>query len=109
MRSCSASAAAPRSAPPRARAVPNRFIILLPRAVLRRWRAARSRNQKGMAKMLNFVLVGCGRIGKRHAEILGRGQLKGAKLVAVCDTVETRARAYGDQYGVPFFLDYHRM
>ena len=30
--------------------------------------------------MLNFVLVGCGRIIKRHFELLGFQQIKGAKL-----------------------------
>jgi predicted dehydrogenase len=60
-------------------------------------------------KMLRFVLVGCGRIGKRHAELLGRGQVAGAQLVAVCDTVEARARTFGELYGVPSFVDYHRM
>jgi len=35
--------------------------------------------------MINFALVGCGRIAKRHSELLGLNQIKGAKLVAVCD------------------------
>ena len=59
--------------------------------------------------MLKFALVGCGRIAKRHAEILGSGQIAGAGLVAVCDSTEARARAFGEKYSVPFFTDYHRM
>lgn len=59
--------------------------------------------------MLNFAIVGCGRIAKRHAEILGTGQITGARLVAVCDVVENRARDFGEKYSVPFFTDYHRM
>ena len=35
--------------------------------------------------MINFALVGCGRISKRHSELLGENQVAGAQLVAVCD------------------------
>ena len=59
--------------------------------------------------MLNFAIVGCGRIAKRHAEILGTAQITGARLVAVCDVTETRARAFAEQHAVPYFTDYHRM
>lgn len=59
--------------------------------------------------MLNFVLVGCGRIAKRHAELLGRHQISEARLAAVCDIVEAKARAIGEQFSVPYFSDMHRM
>ena len=59
--------------------------------------------------MIKFALIGCGRIAQRHAEILGTGKVPGARLAAVCDTVEARARAFGEKYAVPFFTDYHRM
>jgi predicted dehydrogenase len=59
--------------------------------------------------MLRFVLVGCGRIAKRHSELLGRGVIAGARLVAVCDTVAERAKAIGDQFGVPRYTDMHEM
>lgn len=59
--------------------------------------------------MLNFAIVGCGRIAKRHAEILGTAQIPGARLVAVCDVIEARARAFGEKYAVPYFVDYDRM
>lgn len=55
--------------------------------------------------MLNFALVGCGRIAKRHIELLGRGQIKGAKLVAVCDIEESRAKAFAEGFNLPFFTD----
>jgi len=58
---------------------------------------------------LNFALVGCGRIAQRHAEILGKGEIPRARLVAVCDIKEERARQFGEKYGVPWFLDYHDM
>jgi predicted dehydrogenase len=60
-------------------------------------------------KELNFALVGCGRISKRHAELLGLGQIAGARLAAVCDIQLDRARATGERFGVPFFADMHEM
>lgn len=53
--------------------------------------------------MIGFALLGCGRIAQRHADLLGTGQIAGAKLVAVCDTNGARAEAYGSKYGVPAF------
>jgi len=58
---------------------------------------------------MNFALVGCGRIAKRHAEILAEGQLKDGRLAAVCDIVAERARHYGEKYGIPWFTDMHEM
>ncbi len=51
---------------------------------------------------LKFALVGCGRIAKRHSELLGNGQIAGAELAAVCDIVPEKARRIGQQFGVPF-------
>ena len=59
--------------------------------------------------MLGFALVGCGRIAKRHADLLGTQQIDGARLVAVCDVKPERARDFGDRYGVPHFTDMHAM
>jgi UDP-N-acetyl-2-amino-2-deoxyglucuronate dehydrogenase len=59
--------------------------------------------------MLNFALVGCGRIAKRHAELLGLGQIKGAKLAAACDLVEDKARKIGEQFSVPYYSDMHHL
>ncbi len=59
--------------------------------------------------MLNFALVGCGRIAVRHAELLGAGQVAGARLAAVCDVVETKAKKIGEQFGVPWYTDMHVM
>ncbi len=53
--------------------------------------------------MLKFGLVGCGRIAKRHAELLGLNQIAGARLAAVCDVKEDRARAFGGRFDVPFY------
>ncbi len=59
--------------------------------------------------MVRIALVGCGRIAKRHSELLGSGQVKGAKLAAVCDVVRERAEAVGERFGVPWFTDMHEM
>ncbi len=59
--------------------------------------------------VLNFALVGCGRIAKRHSELLGKGQIAGARLAAVCDVKPDRAEAIGKQFNVPFHTDMHEM
>ena len=53
--------------------------------------------------MINFALLGCGRIAKRHAELLGTGQISGARLAAVCDVQRERALSFGVKYAVPAF------
>jgi UDP-N-acetyl-2-amino-2-deoxyglucuronate dehydrogenase len=59
--------------------------------------------------MLNFALVGCGRIAKRHSELLGLGQIAGARLVGVCDIVPAKAQAIADRFSVLAFTDMHQM
>lgn len=59
--------------------------------------------------MLKFALVGCGRIAKRHSELLGYGQIEGAELVAVCDLVASKAEAIATKFDVPSFTDMHEM
>ncbi len=58
--------------------------------------------------MNTFALVGCGRIAKRHAELLS-GVIKGAKLVAVCDIDENKARSFGEKYNVAWYTDMSEM
>jgi predicted dehydrogenase len=53
--------------------------------------------------------VGCGRIAKRHADLLAREQIEGAQLAAVCDVVPEKAQALGAAVSVPWFTDMHRM
>jgi UDP-N-acetyl-2-amino-2-deoxyglucuronate dehydrogenase len=60
-------------------------------------------------RTLNFALVGCGRIAKRHSELLGHRQIEAARLVAVCDVKLDRAAAIGQQFGVPHYADMHEM
>jgi len=59
--------------------------------------------------MLNIALVGCGRVAKRHAELLGGGLIKGASLACVCDAKTNRAKAFGEKYSVPNFSDMNEM
>ncbi len=59
--------------------------------------------------MIKVALVGCGRIAKRHSELLGDNQIAGMCLVAACDLEEEKARAIGERFGVPFFTDMDRM
>jgi len=50
--------------------------------------------------MIRFGLLGCGRIAKRHSELLGGGHIDGAGLVAVCDPIRARADAIASKFGV---------
>lgn len=59
--------------------------------------------------MVRFALIGCGRIAKKHAEIIGGGQIPDAALAGVCDINQAKARFYGEKYNVPWFADMHEM
>lgn len=59
--------------------------------------------------MLKISLVGCGRIAKRHTELLGKGQIEGASLASVCDVVASKAEAIAKPFDVPWFADMHEM
>ena len=59
--------------------------------------------------MLKFALVGCGRISKRHSELLGENQIKGACLTAVCDINPGKAKMISEKFNVPYFIDMHEM
>src|SRR5690606_10854400 len=51
-------------------------------------------------RKVKFAVVGCGHIGKRHAEMIMRNE--GSELVALIDVKEKEALQI-DQYPVPFF------
>jgi UDP-N-acetyl-2-amino-2-deoxyglucuronate dehydrogenase len=59
--------------------------------------------------MLKFALIGCGRISKRHSQLLGSNQIEGASLVAVCDLVSEKAEMLAAEFGVPAYTDMHVM
>lgn len=58
-------------------------------------------------RAFKVALVGCGRIARNHFEAIDA--LDGMALSAVCDVVEERARAAGEQWGVPWFTSYDAM
>ena len=60
-------------------------------------------------KKLRFGLVGCGRIAKRHSELLGNGMIAGAELAAVCDIKSARAKEVGNKFNVPHYTDMRKM
>lgn len=60
-------------------------------------------------RVLNFALVGCGRIAKRHSELLGLNQIHNARLVAVCDLVINKAEKFAAEFSIPHFADMHEM
>ena len=49
---------------------------------------------------IKFAVVGCGHIGKRHAEMISRNEQ--AELVGLCD-IKPRELLGISQYNVPFF------
>jgi UDP-N-acetyl-2-amino-2-deoxyglucuronate dehydrogenase len=59
--------------------------------------------------LLRFVLIGCGRIAKRHSELLGYKKIKGAELIAVCDTDINKAKKIGEQFGIAYYIDMDKM
>jgi UDP-N-acetyl-2-amino-2-deoxyglucuronate dehydrogenase len=52
-----------------------------------------------------FILIGAGRIAARHAEHIN----KQGKLLAVCDIIETKAKALAEQYSVPYYTNHTKM
>ncbi len=60
-------------------------------------------------KPIKFGLVGCGRIADRHSQLLGKGQIEGAQLGAVCDLKPERAAEIGQRYNVAYYSDMHEM
>lgn len=59
--------------------------------------------------MLNFALLGCGRIAERHSDLLGNKQIEGARLKAVCDIDEDKAELIGNKFKIPFYKNMHEM
>ena len=55
--------------------------------------------------MLNIALLGCGRIAVRHAQLLSSGEVNGAHLTAVCDTMPDKAALFGQKYKVPYYIN----
>jgi UDP-N-acetyl-2-amino-2-deoxyglucuronate dehydrogenase len=59
-------------------------------------------------RKIGYAIIGCGNIGPSHAE--GVLACKDAKLVAVCDIIEEKARNMAAKYGsASYFTDYREM
>ena len=59
--------------------------------------------------MIRFGVVGCGRIAKRHCELLGNRVIENASLVAVCDVIAERSEKIGETYKIPYYTDMDEM
>ena len=58
-------------------------------------------------KDTRVAIIGCGRVAGHHCRSIG--QTPGVALAAVCDLVPEKAAAYGRDFGVPQFTNYHKM
>lgn len=58
---------------------------------------------------IRFGLVGCGKIAKRHANLLGKGEILGATLVSACDLDRSRADTFAAEYGVKAYYNSKEM
>lgn len=56
--------------------------------------------------MIKFAVVGCGHIGKRHAEMITRQE--GAELTALCDILSKEELSI-EQYQVPLHHDFEKL
>lgn len=56
---------------------------------------------------LGFGIVGAGAISPLHISAIKK--CEGAHLVAISDVVEARARAVGEEHGIAWYTDYHKM
>lgn len=56
---------------------------------------------------VQVALIGCGRVAGHHLRSIR--DVPGGRIVAVCDLIEDKTAAYGREFGIPHFTDYHRM
>lgn len=56
---------------------------------------------------MNFAILGCGHIARKHAEAIR--QIPGARLVAVCDKDTERMKEYKEAYGAAAYEDLAEM
>lgn len=56
---------------------------------------------------VQIAIIGCGRVSGHHCRSIRK--IPGVSLAAVCDLVEEKAAAYGREFGVPHFVNYHEM
>ncbi|MCB2102949.1 MAG: Gfo/Idh/MocA family oxidoreductase [Rhodobacterales bacterium] len=56
---------------------------------------------------IHVAVIGCGRIAGHHCRSIAA--VDGVTLTAVCDLVADKARAYGEEFGVPWHTDYRTL
>lgn len=56
---------------------------------------------------VRFAMIGCGRIAGHHLRAVR--EIQRAELAAICDMNADRAKPYSEQYGVPWYANYHTM
>ena len=59
------------------------------------------------ADPVKVALIDCGRIAGHHCRSIAT--VDGVALAAMCDLADEKARAYGEEFGVPYFTNYHTM
>lgn len=59
--------------------------------------------------MIKVGLVGCGRISKKHSDILGKKKVEGFALIAVCDIIELKAAKLASLYNINYYTSMHEM
>ena len=57
--------------------------------------------------VLKAALIGCGRIAGHHCRSIAA--IDGVELAGVCDLTAETAKAYGEEFGVPWHTDYNVM
>ncbi|MFH0798400.1 MAG: Gfo/Idh/MocA family oxidoreductase [Candidatus Woesearchaeota archaeon] len=60
-----------------------------------------------MDRTINFAIIGCGRICSKHLEAIR--DTENAKLIAVCDKVEERAKKIAEEFNCDCYTDYKEM
>jgi UDP-N-acetyl-2-amino-2-deoxyglucuronate dehydrogenase len=60
-----------------------------------------------MNKIIKFGIIGCGRISKQHLASIEN--LPQARLIAVCDAKEDRAKEIGTAHQVAWYKNYHNL
>lgn len=60
-----------------------------------------------MKQIVNFALIGCGRISANHLDAIENAPH--ARLVAVCDIIEENAKKVADKYGCRYYTDFEIM
>ena len=60
-------------------------------------------------RRLKFALVGCGRISRKHVDVIINYLNNQAELIAVADPLIDRAKAIGESKGIKYYSNYDEM